>query len=79
MNATDTTNDLSFEAAMQALEGVVSRLEGGAETLEEALSLYEQGTRLAQRCNSLLEDAELRVNQLREREDGDLEEIPFDL
>ena len=70
---------LSFEEAYQELEAVVARLERGTSTLEEALQLYERGTLLAQQCNLLLDGAELRVSQLREREDGSLDEIPFEL
>lgn len=71
--------ELGFEEAYGALEEVVSRLEAGAETLDEALELYEEGNRLAQHCATLLEQAELRVRQLREREDGGFDEEPFDL
>ncbi|MBA3533662.1 MAG: exodeoxyribonuclease VII small subunit [Ardenticatenales bacterium] len=71
--------DLSFEEAYQELEMVVERLEQGAATLDEALLLYERGTVLSQHCGRLLERAELRISQLREREDGVLDEEPFEL
>lgn len=69
---------LTFENAYTELESVVARLEEGAATLDEALQLYERGTALSQHCQMLLEQAELRVNQLRDREDGGLDEVPFD-
>ncbi|MGH2543034.1 MAG: exodeoxyribonuclease VII small subunit [Ardenticatenaceae bacterium] len=69
---------LSFEEAYSELETVVARLEEGATTLEEALQLYERGTTLAQHCTTLLNSAELRVSQLRDREDGELDEAPFE-
>lgn len=69
---------LTFEDAYTELERVVARLEAGAATLDEALQLYERGTMLSQRCETLLEQAELRVNQLRDREDGGLDQVPFD-
>ena len=34
---------LSFEAAMQRLDGIVKRLERGDVALEESLSLFEVG------------------------------------
>ena len=71
-------DEMNFEAAMASLEEVVARLESGTESLEEALALYERGTVLAQHCGALLDNAELRVSQLREREDGGFDEIPFD-
>lgn len=69
---------LSFERAYNELERVVARMEEGAATLDEALVLYERGVALSQHCSSLLERAELRVVKLRERHDGQLEQVKFD-
>lgn len=70
--------ELTFEEAFSELEQVVAQLEAGATTLDEALRLYERGTSLSEHCAMLLERAELRVNQLRDRDDGNFDEIPFD-
>ncbi|MGB0388071.1 MAG: exodeoxyribonuclease VII small subunit [Ardenticatenaceae bacterium] len=70
--------NLSFEDAYAQLQRVVSKMEEGAATLDEALKLYERGITLSQHCELLLEHAELRVKQLRDKEDGTLEEMPFD-
>ena len=72
------TKKLSFEQAYHELERVVARMEEGAASLEEALVLYERGVALSQHCTSLLDRAELRVVKLRERNDGQVEQIPFD-
>ena len=56
---------LSFEQAFDQLEAAVEALQDGQMPLERALSYYEEGMKLAQRCNELLEKAELRVQQLR--------------
>jgi exodeoxyribonuclease VII small subunit len=71
-------DELTFEEAYIELERVVARLEEGATTLDEALQLYERGTVLSQYCGTVLEQAELRVHQLRDREDGGLDEVPFE-
>ncbi|MEE8385496.1 MAG: exodeoxyribonuclease VII small subunit [Dehalococcoidia bacterium] len=55
-----------FEPLHRRLEETVQRLEKGGLTLEESLELYEEGVKLARRCQELLQDAELRVSQLRE-------------
>ena len=60
----DDIDKLSFERAFHELEEAVQRLEGGDLTLEEAIGLYERGTRLARRCNDALDAAELQVQQL---------------
>jgi exodeoxyribonuclease VII small subunit len=56
----------SFESVYRELEEVVRRLDEGGLTLDESIGLYEQGMMLAQRCQSLLETAELRVTRLQE-------------
>ena len=60
----DELTEFSFEQAFRDLETTVQRLEAGDLTLEEAIALYEQGMRLAQRCNDALDAAELPVEQL---------------
>jgi exodeoxyribonuclease VII small subunit len=61
---TQGEKNLSFEEAYSELEATVQRLEQGDLTLEEAITLYEQGMRLAQHCNDALDTAELQVQQL---------------
>jgi len=56
----------SFEEAFRRLEEAVARLEEGGLPLEEALALYEEGMRLAQGCQELLDQAELRITRLQE-------------
>ncbi len=60
----ENVKDLSFEEAFQQLGEVVQRLEGGELPLEQSLALFEQGMALARLCESKLDDAELRVQQL---------------
>ena len=55
---------LSFEEALATLEQVVEQIESNELPLDETLRLFEQGTRLARRCDELLEQAELRVVEL---------------
>lgn len=58
-------DELSYEQAFSELEQIVTRLESETLNLEESLALYERGQLLSARCASLLETAELRVQQLR--------------
>jgi exodeoxyribonuclease VII small subunit len=60
----DALSELSFERALEELEGAVQRLEEGDLTLEEAIALYEQGMRLAARCSDALDSAELQIQEL---------------
>jgi exodeoxyribonuclease VII small subunit len=59
--------DEGFEALYKRLEETVAKLEQGNLSLEDSLSLYEEGMQLAQRCQALLQDAELRVTRLQEQ------------
>ena len=54
----------NFEQAFSKLEEAVRRLEDGNLSLDEATRLYEEGMRLAKRCNELLSGAELKVSRL---------------
>ena len=58
--------DEGFEALYGRLEDAVSKLEKGGLTLEESLSLFEEGMKLAQRCQEMLQQAELRITRLQE-------------
>lgn len=65
-------NGLTFEEAVRRLDEAVNSLEGGQLPLDDALRIFEEGMRLAQQCQSMLDSAELRVQRLR-RKDNDLE------
>jgi len=62
--------DLSFEDALQRLEGIVSRLESGQAPLEESITLYEEGARLKTLCEERLKAAQLRVDKIVVGADG---------
>lgn len=69
---------LSFEEAFAQLEAAVAALQDGRMPLEHALHYYEEGMKLAKHCHDLLQQAELRVQQLRVQESGELETVPFE-
>lgn len=59
-----TPNDLSFEKAFRKLEQAVQALERGGLSLDQALTVYEEGMRLAQACTLHLDTAELKITEL---------------
>jgi exodeoxyribonuclease VII small subunit len=63
-------SELSFEAAMKELDAIVARLEKGAVELDESIALYERGSKLKERCDALLKDAEARIERIRLGADG---------
>ncbi len=64
MTTKTAKNELSFEAAVEELEGIVHKMEAGGLTLDESLAAYTRGTELAKFCRAKLDDAQLRIQKL---------------
>ena len=65
--------NLSFEEAYQRVESIVEALEKGETTLEESLKIFEEGMTLVKQCSDKLNDAETRLKQLIETENGEFQ------
>jgi len=59
----------SFETKLSRLEEISSLLETDDIGLEEAINLYEEGIELSKNCISILNEAELKVTQLKKKLD----------
>ncbi len=71
--------ELSFEKALAELEQIVTRLERGEVPLAESIAIYERGDALRRHCDTLLKQAEARVEKIRIGADGTPEGIdPLD-
>lgn len=53
-----------FEQSLDALEQLVEQMERGDMSLEDSLAAYERGVGLYRKCQTALEQAELRVRLL---------------
>lgn len=65
------SNDLlkmSFEDALSELENIVRGLENGQMKLEEAITAYERGAALRRHCDLKLNEAEMRVQNILDRD-----------
>ncbi|MCB9629202.1 MAG: exodeoxyribonuclease VII small subunit [Sandaracinaceae bacterium] len=60
----DALRAATFEAVMEELQTVVTRLEEGELSLEESLVAFELGVKLSREGSRRLEDAERRVDAL---------------
>lgn len=60
----ETIEQLSYEQAFKELEEIVAALEMNNQSLEGTLALYERGQMLIQYCANLLDQAELKVQQI---------------
>ncbi|MBI3313526.1 MAG: exodeoxyribonuclease VII small subunit [Candidatus Omnitrophica bacterium] len=70
--------EIKFEKAMERLEKIVSELESGEITLEDALKKYEEGVKLSRLCQEKLTQAEKKIEVLTRTLDGSLKKTPFE-
>ena len=70
---------VTFEDALQELEGIVASLERGEVSLDDAIAAFERGTQLKSHCQARLEEARMKVEQLRLPADGSSPDsaVPF--
>ena len=55
---------MSFEDALAELEAIVTRLEQGKSTLEDAISSYDRGAALKRHCEAKLREAQEKVEKI---------------
>ncbi len=70
--APEIEEDLSFEEALRELEETVAALENGGVPLEKSLDLLKRGLALSDRCEQVLGEAELTIEQLMINDEGEL-------
>lgn len=75
----ENVDEMSFEESIDALEGLVKRLEDGGIDLDESLRIYEQAVALRDHCKRILEDGERRIKKIMETADSTVREEGFDL
>lgn len=62
--------NLPFEEALKRLEQIVDSMENDDLPLETLLSKYELGTQLAASCQARLTEAEVKIQQLERKSNG---------
>ncbi|MEG3789487.1 exodeoxyribonuclease VII small subunit [Lysobacter sp. CCNWLW3] len=67
--ANEPSSVTDFEQSLDALEQLVEKMEHGEMSLEDSLAAYERGVGLYRRCQTALEQAELRVRLLSDPQD----------
>ena len=63
-----TDLDTDFEASLKALQKLVDTLEQGDVPLEELVAKFGEGHALLKRCQQQLQNAQLKVEQLRQQD-----------
>jgi len=64
------TDELSYEQARDELVAIVTKLESGGLGLEESLSLWERGEKLAAVCQQWLDGARKRLDEAQKASQG---------
>ena len=70
---------LSFESALDELEGIVRSLESGKAPLDESIAAYERGIALKNHCEKKLTEARLKIEKITLSPDGTVKTEPFDI
>ncbi len=68
----------SFEDALESLETLVAEMEGDDQPLEKMIVGYEEGVRLRNICERRLEEAQAKVEMIRDRGSEAVELENFD-
>ncbi|MBN2310916.1 MAG: exodeoxyribonuclease VII small subunit [Candidatus Hydrogenedentes bacterium] len=66
-----------FEKDLEKLEKIVEALEEGELSLDDSLRRFEEGIKLAKRCDKALGDAEKKIEILTKGADGAIDAEPF--
>lgn len=57
-------NELTYEQAIKRLDEIVSHLERNDVSLDDALSLFEEGSKLAAFCSKKLNEAKQKITEI---------------
>lgn len=56
--------EISFEEALQKIEEIVNKLEDGDMTLEKSIKEFEEGLRLYNYCNEVLDNMDGKIRMI---------------
>lgn len=54
----------TYEEKIEQVKSIIAKIEDGETSLEESIRLYEQGAVLIKQCETLLNEAELKISAL---------------
>jgi exodeoxyribonuclease VII small subunit len=68
---------LTFESALEELQGIVKSLETGQTALEDSIAAYERGMALRKHCEKKLGEARSKIEKISVNKDGSVSAAPF--
>ena len=66
------SREFDFEKSLKRLEKIVDEMEEGETPLNRALELFQEGKKLSRKCNKELTILEQKVQEILEKEDGEI-------
>lgn len=66
----------SFDDGIEQLESILDEIESGEAPLEQCLKRYEQGVKLVKHCQSILDQAQRRIEELAPPHEGSADDDP---
>ena len=54
----------TYEQKIERLKQIIEKIEDGNTSLDESIRLYEQGAMLVKQCETLLNEAEVKITTL---------------
>lgn len=69
---------LSFESALDELQGIVKNLETGKTALEDSIAAYERGMKLRNHCEKKLAEARSKIEKISVGADGKPSAAPIE-
>ena len=72
-----TSNEHTFETAMQRLEQIVQTMDSDELPLEDLIVRYEEGIQLVQVCEAILKSAEKKIEIITRKAQGPAELAEF--
>ena len=79
MNDKELLEKMTFEDAMDELEGIVNALDKGNVSLDEAIAAYDRGSVLKDHCEKRLNQAKMKVETIQSEENGELKTDKIDV
>jgi exodeoxyribonuclease VII small subunit len=72
-----TVKELDFEKSLERLEHIVAEMEKGELSLDNCMTHFEEGSKLANLCASKLEDTEKKIEILLKKSGSDAAWSPY--
>ena len=73
---TKKKSEETFEDSLRRLEEIAEKLDSDEVGLDESIKLYEEGIELSKKCYGKLKNAELKITELKNQLEDELDENP---